>query len=54
MSFGVRGPCEAEDGGGTDGNGYAMGDYGGADLVAGVFVAGVLAGDGVGHSCFQP
>lgn len=50
MAFGVRGAGEFEYGGGGDGDGDAVGDYGCADVVAGVFVAWILAGDWVGHS----
>lgn len=50
MALGVRGASEAEDGGGGDGDGDAVGDDGVGDVVAGVFVGAVLAGDGVGHA----
>lgn len=47
VARGVGGAGEAEDCGGGDGHGDAVWDYGGLGNVAGVFVAGVLAGDGV-------
>lgn len=50
MALRVRGAGEFEDGGRGDGDGDAVGDYGGGGHVAGVFVAGILAADGVAHA----
>lgn len=47
MPVRIRGSGEFEDCWGGDGNGDAVGDDGGGDLIARVSVAWVLAGDGV-------
>lgn len=45
MALWVGSAGEAEYGGGGDGYGDAVGDDRGVDLVAGVFIAGILSGD---------
>lgn len=51
MPFRVGRTGEFENCGCRNSNGDAVWDYGGGYLVTRVFIAGVLAGDGVGHAC---